>query len=80
MSCDAVITIRSDIVDRLGEFRQSPDETMSDVIERLIHLAIDEDPISDEEWLEIEKAEQEIRDGKGIPGDIILKKFGIHDI
>lgn len=52
---------------------------MSDVIERLIHLAIDEDPISDEEWLEIEKAEQEIRDGKGIPGDIILKKFGIQD-
>jgi len=80
MSCDAVISIRSDIVDRLDELRQSPDETMSDIIERLIHLAIDDETISDDEWLEIEKAEQEIREGKGIPGEIILKKFGIHDI
>ena len=80
MSCDAVITIRSDLADRLGEFRQSPNETMSDIIERLIHLAIDDEPISDAEWLEIEKAQQEIREGKGIPGDIILKKFGIHDL
>ena len=79
MSCDAVISIRSDIVDRLGELRQSPDETMSDIIERLINLAIDDETISDDEWLEIEKAEQEIRDGKGIPGDMILKKFGIPD-
>ena len=44
-----------------------------------IHLAIDDETISDDEWLEIEKAEQEIRDGKGIPGDMILKKFGIPD-
>ena len=77
MSCDAVISVRSEIVERLGELRRSPDETMSDIIERLIHLAIDDETISDDEWLEIEKAEQEIREGKGIPGEIILKKFGI---
>ena len=80
MTFDEVISIRSDIVDRLDELRQSPDETMSDIIERLINLAIDDETISDDEWLEIEKAEQEIREGKGIPVEIFLKKFGIHDI
>jgi hypothetical protein len=34
MTFDEVISIRSDIVDRLDELRQSPDETMSDIIER----------------------------------------------
>jgi predicted CopG family antitoxin len=70
------IYIREDLKGRLNTLKRNPKESYNDVIERLVSLAIDAEPLSDEAIHGLEEALEEIRQGNLIPEDVILKRYG----
>jgi predicted CopG family antitoxin len=76
MQAATTIYIREDLKGRLNDLKRSPKESYNDVIERLVSLAIDDEPLSDEAIHGLEEALEEIRQGNLIPEDVILKKYG----
>jgi predicted CopG family antitoxin len=71
------IYIREDLKDQLKSLKQHPKESYNDVIERLVTLAVDEEPLSEDAIRGLEEALEEIRHGQLIPESKIMKKYGV---
>ena len=71
------IVIRKDLKSRLDEVKIHPRETYNEVIERLIECSQDDEPLSAETIRAIEEGLEDIRNGKTIPMDEVMKDLGI---
>jgi predicted transcriptional regulator len=77
MQAATTIYIREDLKGRLNSLKQTPKESYNDVIERLVSRAVDDEPLSKEAIKGLEEALEEIRQGKLISEEEIMKKYGI---
>ena len=76
MQAATSIYIREDLKDQLNSLKRHPKESYNDVIKRLVLLAVDEEPLSEDAIKCLEDAIEEIRQGKLIPESEIMKKYG----
>jgi predicted transcriptional regulator len=77
MQAATSIYIREDLKDQLNSLKRHPKESYNDVIERLVTLAVDEEPLSEDAIKGLEEALEEIRRGQLIPESEIMKKYGV---
>jgi len=77
MQAATTIYIREDLKGRLNSLKQNPKESYNDVIERLVSRAVDDEPLSEEAIKGLEEALEEIRQGRLIPEEEIMKKYGV---
>ncbi|MFA4825069.1 MAG: antitoxin VapB family protein [Methanoregula sp.] len=77
MQAASSIYIREDLKTQLSSLKRHPKESYNDVIERLVTLAVDDEPLSEEAIQGLEESLQEVRQGKLIPEKEILKKYGV---
>ena len=77
MQAATTIYIREDLKGRLNSLKQNPKESYSDVIERLVSRAVDDEPLSEEAIKGLEEALEEIRQGRLISEEEIMKKYGV---
>jgi predicted transcriptional regulator len=77
MQAATTIYIREDLKGRLDSLKQNQKESYNDVIERLVSRAVDDEPLSDEAIKGLEEALEEIRQGRLIPEEEIMKKYGV---
>ena len=77
MQAASSIYIREDLKTQLSSLKRHPRESYNDVIERLVTLAVDDEPLSEETIQGLEESLQEVRQGKLIPEKEILKKYGV---
>ena len=76
MQAATTIYIREDLKGRLNNLKQNPKESYNDVIERLVSRAVDDEPLSEEAIKGLEEALEEIRQGRLISEEEIMKKYG----
>ncbi|HQD25195.1 MULTISPECIES: hypothetical protein [Methanoculleus] len=62
---------------RLEALKRHPKESYNDVIARLLDMAIDDEPLSEEAIRGIEEALEDIRAGRLYSEDEIKKEFGV---
>lgn len=77
MQAATTIYIREDLKGRLNSLKQNPKESYNDVIERLVSRAVDDEPLSEEAIKGLKEALEEIRQGRLIPEEEIMKKYGV---
>jgi len=77
MQAATTIYIREDLKGRLNSLKQNPKESYNDVIERLLSRAVDDEPLSKEAIKGLEEALEEIRQGRLISEEEIMKKYGV---
>jgi len=77
MQSASSIYIRTDLKTRLTSLKRHPKESYNDVIERLLALADDDEPLSDEAIRGLEESLQEVRQGILISEKEMMKKYGI---
>ncbi len=77
MQAATSIYIREDLKTQLNSLKRHPRESYNDVIERLVTLAVDDEPLSDETMRGLEESLSEIRQGNLIPEKEIMKKYGV---
>lgn len=58
------IRVSSSVRDRLKELKVHPNESFDDVIDRLLDIAIDEEPLSDETIQAIEESLEDLKAGR----------------
>ncbi|RQD83213.1 MAG: hypothetical protein D5R96_03420 [Methanocalculus sp. MSAO_Arc2] len=71
------IYIRNDLKVQLNSLKKHPKESYNDVIERLLKLAIDDEPLGEEAIKGLEEALEEIKAGMFISEEEIMKKYGV---
>jgi len=76
MQAATTIYIREDLKESLDKLKRHQKESYNDVIERLVGLAIDNEPLSDEAIKGLEEALEDIKCGRLISEEEILKKYG----
>jgi predicted transcriptional regulator len=77
MQAATTIYIRKDLKGQLDDLKRHPKESYSDVIERLVSVAIDDEPLSEEAIQGLEEALEEVKQGRLIPESEIMKKYGV---
>jgi predicted transcriptional regulator len=77
MQAATTIYLREDLKDRLNGLKRHPKESYNDVIERLVSLAVDDEPLSEEAVKGLEEALEDIRKGNLISEEVIRKKYGV---
>jgi len=77
MQSASTMYIRQDLKDRLNGLKRHPKESYNDVIERLVSLAVDDEPLSEEAIKGLEEALQDIKKGNLISEEVIKKKYGV---
>ena len=77
MQAASTIYIRKDLKERLNGLKRHPKESYNDVIEHLVSMALDDEPLSEEAIKGLEAALEDIRKGNLIPEDVIRKKYGV---
>ena len=77
MQAASSIYIREDLKTQLSSLKRHPKESYNDVIERLVNLAVDDDPLSEEALQGLEESLKEVRQGKLIPEKEIMRKYGV---
>ena len=77
MQAATSIYIQKDLKDQLNSLKRHPKESYNDVIERLVNLAADDEPLSEDAIKGLEESLEEIRQGKLILESKILKKYGV---
>lgn len=77
----AITTIRisTDLRDRLASLKVHPNEPFEDVIERLIEVAIDDEPLSDETIRAIEESLADIKAGRVQSLEEVADELGLLD-
>jgi len=65
--------------DQWSKFKNHPNESFEDMINRILKSLVDEDTdlLTDKDFLEIEKSMQEIKKGKYITHKELKKKYGL---
>jgi predicted transcriptional regulator len=71
------IQIRKTLKKRLDRLKVYPNEPMDSVIERLTHIAVDEEPLSAEDIRGIEEGLADIKAGRVYTTEQLKKKLGI---
>ncbi len=77
MQAATSIYIREDLKTQLNTLKRHPKESYNDVIERLLTLAVDEEPLSEETLAGLEESLEDVRKGNLIPEKEIMKKYGV---
>ena len=77
MQAATTIYIRKDLKSRLDDLKRHPKESYSDVIERLVATAVDDEPLSEEAIWGLEEAFEDIKKGNLISEEEIKAKFGV---
>ena len=77
MQAATTIYIREDLKDRLNGLKHHPKESYNDVIERLVTLAVDDEPLSDEAIKGLEEALEDVKAKRLIPEEEIMKKYKV---
>lgn len=65
--------------DRLEGLKRHPRESYNDVIGRLLDMAVDEEPLSEDAIQGIEEALEDIKAGRLYSEDDIRKEFGVEE-
>ena len=77
MQASSSIYIREDLKTQLNNLKRNPKESYNDVIERLVNLAIDDEPLSLDAVKGLEEALDDIKKGNLISEETIKKKYGV---
>lgn len=77
MQAATTIYIRKDLKGQLDDLKRHPKESYSDVIERLVTIAIDDEPLSEEAIQGLEEALEDIKKGNLISEEEIKAEFGV---
>ena len=77
MQAASTIYVRKDLKERLNGLNLHPKESYNDVIEHLVSMALDDEPLSEEAIKGLEEALEDIRKGNLIPEEVIRKKYGV---
>jgi predicted transcriptional regulator len=77
MQAATTIYIRKDLKGQLDDLKRHPKESYSDVIERLVSVAIDDEPLSKEAIKGLEEALEDIKKGNLISEEEIRAEFGV---
>jgi predicted CopG family antitoxin len=77
MQAASTIYIRQDIKKRLNDLKHHPKESYNDVIERLINLSIDDEPLNDEAVRGLEEALEDIRRHRLYSEEEIMAEFDV---
>jgi predicted transcriptional regulator len=75
MSSTTTIKIESDLRDRLNALKIHPRETYSEVIGRLVEMAIDDEPLSDETIRAIEESLEDLKAGRVFTLDEVMAEL-----
>ena len=77
MQAASSIYIREDLKTQLNKLKRNPKESYNDVIERLVNLTIDDEPLSAEAIRGLEEGLDDIKKGNLISEENIRKKYGV---
>ena len=77
MQAASSIYIREDLKTQLNKLKRNPKESYNDVIERLVNLTIDDEPLSAEAIRGLEEGLDDIKRGNLISEENIRKKYGV---
>ena len=77
MQAASSIYIRKDLKTQLNKLKRNPKESYNDVIERLVNLTIDDEPLSAEAIRGLEEGLDDIKKGNLISEENIRKKYGV---
>ncbi|MDD1685267.1 MAG: hypothetical protein LUQ19_05185, partial [Methanoregula sp.] len=77
MQAASSIYIRKDLKIQLNKLKRNPKESYNDVIERLVNLTIDDEPLSAEAIRGLEEGLDDIKKGNLISEENIRKKYGV---
>ena len=77
MQAATTIYIRKDLKGQLDDLKLHPKESYSDVIERLVSVAFDDEPLSEEAIRGLEEALEDIKKGNLISEEDIKAEFGV---
>jgi len=77
MQAASSIYIREDLKTQLNNLKRNPKESYNDVIERLVNLTVDDEPLSAESIKGLEEALDDIKKGNLISEKDIRKKYGV---
>ena len=73
----STIYIRADLKEKLQELKRHPKESFNDVIERLVTLSVDPEPLNDEAIKGLEEALDDIKHRRLHSEDEIMDEFGV---
>ena len=76
MQAATTIYIREDLKEQLSALKRHPKESYNDVIERLLDLAVDDEPLREETLRGLEESLQDVRQNRLIAEKEIMKKYG----
>ena len=77
MQAASSIYIREDLKTQLNNLKRNPKESYNDVIERLVNLSVDDEPLSAEAIKGLEEGLYDIKKGNLISEKDIRKKYGV---
>jgi predicted transcriptional regulator len=77
MQAATSIYIREDLKTQLNNLKRNPKESYNDVIERLVNLSIDDEPLSADAIKGLEEGLRDIKKGKLISEEAIKQKYGV---
>ncbi len=77
MTVKATIKVSSGVKGRLDALKIHPRETYNDVIERLTSMAIDPDPLTEEERQGLEEAREDRKAGRTHSHDQVRVELGL---
>ena len=77
MQAASSIYIREDLKNQLNNLKRNPKESYNDVIERLVHLTVDDEPLSADAIKGLEESLDDIKKGNLISEEVIKKKYGV---
>jgi predicted transcriptional regulator len=77
MQAATTIYIRKDLKGQLDDLKLHPKESYSDVIGRLVSVAIDDEPLSEDAIKGLEEALEDIKKGNLISEEDIKAEFGV---
>lgn len=72
-SASSLVEIDPKVRDRLDHLKLRPEESYSDVIDRLVNLAIDEEPLDQETLKRIDEAMKDIKEGRSFTSQDVRK-------
>ena len=77
MAVEATIKVSTDVKGLLDSLKVHPRETYNDVIERLTRMAIDPEPLTDEEIEGLREAWEDVRAGRTYTHEQVLAELGL---
>jgi len=77
MQAASTIYIREDLKEKLQELKRHPKESYNDVIERLVTLSVDYEPLNAEAIKGLEEALDDLKHQRIYAEEVIKAEFGV---